>query len=68
MSESTSFSPWLDPTQAPYIQIQNVTKKFGEFTAIDNLTLDIYPAAKAPFVPARFSSANMPTASAARIN
>ena len=42
MSESTSFSPWLDPTQAPYIQIQNVTKKFGEFTAIDNLTLDIY--------------------------
>lgn len=42
MSESTSFSPWLDPTQVPYIQIQNVTKKFGEFTAIDNLTLDIY--------------------------
>ena len=42
MSESTLFSPWLDPTQVPYIQIQNVTKKFGEFTAIDNLTLDIY--------------------------
>ena len=42
MSENIQFSPWLDSSQKPYIQIQNVTKKFGEFTAIDNLTLDIY--------------------------
>ena len=42
MSENYQFSPWLDSTQKPYIQIQNVTKKFGEFKAIDNLTLDIY--------------------------
>ncbi|MDB9975844.1 ABC transporter ATP-binding protein [Candidatus Thioglobus sp.] len=42
MSENIKFSPWLDSSQKPYIQIQNVTKRFGEFIAIDNLTLDIY--------------------------
>ncbi|MHA6264178.1 ABC transporter ATP-binding protein [Arenibacterium sp. CAU 1754] len=36
------FAPWDDPDQSPLIRFQNVTKKFGEFTAIDNLTLDIY--------------------------
>ena len=42
MSENTPVSPWLDSTQKPYIQIENVTKRFGDFAAIDNLTLDIY--------------------------
>ena len=42
MSETIKVSPWLDSSHKPYIQIQNVTKRFGEFTAIDNLTLDIY--------------------------
>ena len=42
MFENIKVSPWLDSSQKPYIQIQNVTKRFGEFTAIDNLTLDIY--------------------------
>jgi len=42
MPEITSATPWLDSSQKPYIQIQNVTKKFGDFTAIDNLNLDIY--------------------------
>jgi len=42
MSENTPVSPWLDSTQKPYIQIKNVTKRFGDFAAIDNLTLDIY--------------------------
>ena len=41
MSELPSVNPWLDPSQKPYIQIENVTKKFGDFTAIDNLNLDI---------------------------
>ncbi|KAB2884195.1 MAG: ABC transporter ATP-binding protein [Albidovulum sp.] len=36
------FAPWLDPDQKPLIRFQNVTKKFGEFVAIDNLTLDIF--------------------------
>lgn len=36
------FAPWDDPGEKPLIQFRNVTKKFGEFTAIDDLTLDIY--------------------------
>lgn len=36
------FAPWADPDEKPLIRFQNVTKKFGEFTAIDDITLDIY--------------------------
>ncbi|HAV07997.1 MAG TPA: polyamine ABC transporter ATP-binding protein, partial [Rhodobacteraceae bacterium] len=36
------FAPWEDPTQKPLIQFKGVTKRFGDFTAIDNQTLDIY--------------------------
>ena len=36
------FAPWADPNAKPLIQFQNVTKKFGDFTAIDNITLDIF--------------------------
>ncbi|RYH09319.1 ABC transporter ATP-binding protein [Tropicimonas sp. IMCC6043] len=36
------FEPWNDPAKRPLIQFQNVTKRFGDFTAIDNLTIDIY--------------------------
>ena len=36
------FAPWDNPAQKPLIQFKNVTKRFGDFTAIDNLTLDIY--------------------------
>ncbi len=36
------FAPWDDPQQKPLIQFKNVTKRFGDFTAIDDLTLDIY--------------------------
>lgn len=36
------FAPWDDATQTPLISFRNVTKSFGEFTAIDDLTLDIY--------------------------
>ena len=42
MSETLSASPWLNASEKPYIQIENVTKRFGDFTAIDNLNLDIY--------------------------
>ncbi|WP_324752846.1 ABC transporter ATP-binding protein [Roseovarius sp. Pro17] len=38
----TVFEPWNDPQAKPLIQFKNVTKRFGDFTAIDNLTLDIY--------------------------
>ncbi len=36
------FAPWNDPDEEPLIQFRSVTKRFGSFTAIDNLTLDIY--------------------------
>src|SRR6478752_6035155 len=34
--------PWQDPNAKPFIQIQNVTKQFGDVYAIDNVSLDIY--------------------------
>ena len=39
---ATVFAPWADPNQKPLIRFQNVTKKFGSFTAIDDLSLDIF--------------------------
>ena len=36
------FEPWNDPEAKPLIQFQNVTKRFGTFTAIDDLTIGIY--------------------------
>lgn len=41
MSQSV-FAPWDDPTEKPLIRFQNVTKRFGSFVAIDDLTLDIF--------------------------
>jgi putrescine transport system ATP-binding protein len=35
-------APWLDPTAAPYIRIDDVSKKFGEFVAVDDVSLNIY--------------------------
>jgi len=37
-----SLARWDDPSQTPLIEFHNVTKRFGEFTAIDNLSLKIY--------------------------
>jgi putrescine transport system ATP-binding protein len=36
------FEPWTDPDAKPIIQFKNVTKSFGDFTAIDDLSIDIY--------------------------
>ncbi|WP_371169200.1 ABC transporter ATP-binding protein [Aliiroseovarius sp. 2305UL8-7] len=36
------FAPWEDAQAKPLIQFKNVTKRWGGFTAIDNLTIDIY--------------------------
>ncbi len=36
------FAPWEDPNAKPLISFRNVTKRFGSFTAIDNLSLDIF--------------------------
>jgi putrescine transport system ATP-binding protein len=42
MTEINTIAPWTDASQKPYIKIINVTKRFGDFTAIDNLSLNIY--------------------------
>ena len=34
--------PWKDSTATPFIRIKNITKKFGDFTAVDDVSLDIY--------------------------
>ena len=36
------FAPWNDAGKTPFVRIENVTKKFGGFTAVDNISLDIY--------------------------
>jgi putrescine transport system ATP-binding protein len=36
------FEPWNDPDAEPYVRIERVTKKFGDFTAVDDVTLNIY--------------------------
>ncbi|MBY0226596.1 MAG: ABC transporter ATP-binding protein [Hyphomicrobium sp.] len=38
----SGFAPWKDPSRTPIIRFENVTKKFGDFVAVDNITLDIY--------------------------
>lgn len=42
MAQEPLFEPWNDPSEKPLIQFKNVTKRFGDFTAIDDLTQDIY--------------------------
>ncbi|WP_425049945.1 ABC transporter ATP-binding protein [Psychromarinibacter sp. S121] len=42
MSAQTVFAPWTDPNEKPLIRFQGVTKRFGDFTAVDSIDLDIY--------------------------
>ena len=34
--------PWQDPAARPFIRVQNVTKRFGDVYAVDNVSLDIH--------------------------
>jgi putrescine transport system ATP-binding protein len=38
----SGLEPWNDPDAKPYVRIEGVTKKFGEFVAVDNVSLEIY--------------------------
>jgi len=41
-AERSEFEPWKDPSAVPLIRFQNVTRRYGDVTAIDGLSLDIY--------------------------
>jgi putrescine transport system ATP-binding protein len=36
------FAPWTDPTLRPLLRIEALSKRFRTFTAVDQLSLDIY--------------------------
>jgi putrescine transport system ATP-binding protein len=36
------FAPWTDPTAPPLLRIEGLRKQFGGYTAVDQLSLDIY--------------------------
>ncbi|MEM1039287.1 MAG: ABC transporter ATP-binding protein [Pseudomonadota bacterium] len=37
-----SFQPWNDAVATPFIEFRGVTKRYGAFTAVDDLSLNIY--------------------------
>ncbi|MBP0614906.1 ABC transporter ATP-binding protein [Jiella mangrovi] len=38
----SDFAPWLDKSAVPFIRFEGVTKRFGSFEAVDDLSLSIY--------------------------
>ncbi len=45
MNETLSVAkakPWVDAAAPPFVRIHKVTKKFGDFTAVDDVSLDVY--------------------------
>jgi len=41
-AEPVKSTPWSDPTARPYVQIERVSKSFGDFKAVDDVSLNIY--------------------------
>src|ERR1700716_1474285 len=35
-------APWKDPNARPYVQVDRITKSFGDFKAVDDVSLKIY--------------------------
>ena len=35
-------APWNDPSARPYVEVERVTKAFGDFKAVDDVSLKIY--------------------------
>ena len=44
MSHQANFvdRPWMDPDAQPFIKVQSLSKRFGDFTAVDGVDLEIY--------------------------
>jgi putrescine transport system ATP-binding protein len=40
--DAAKAAPWRDPGARPYIEIERVTKTFGDFKAVDDVSLKIY--------------------------
>ncbi len=40
--EAVKAAPWRDPAARPYVEIERVTKSFGDFKAVDDVSLKIY--------------------------
>jgi putrescine transport system ATP-binding protein len=40
--EAVKAAPWRDPSARPYVEIERVTKSFGDFKAVDDVSLKIY--------------------------
>ncbi len=38
----SDFQPWEDPSATPFVDIQNVTKRYGDVTAVNDQSLTIY--------------------------
>jgi putrescine transport system ATP-binding protein len=38
----SGFAPWKDPAKEPFVRFENITKRFDDFVAVKNVTLDIY--------------------------
>ena len=39
-----AFQPWADPRAVPLVRIEGVTKRFGDVTAVDDVSLSLYPS------------------------
>ena len=39
---NTELPLWKQPDATPFVRIENITKKFDDFTAVDNVSLNIY--------------------------
>src|SRR6202453_3247426 len=40
--EAVNTAPWRDPAARPYVAIERVSKSFGDFKAVDDVSLKIY--------------------------
>jgi putrescine transport system ATP-binding protein len=38
----SGFAPWIDQKMAPIVRFENITKRFDDFVAVKDVTLDIY--------------------------
>jgi putrescine transport system ATP-binding protein len=41
-SDNKKIEPWRDPNAQPYVRIEHINKKFGDFVAVNNVSLKVY--------------------------